>query len=86
MEEVMNNMREEDIKEARLMLDAAVAFRGAMSSAMRREIMKRFCELAGLPFHEPPTIVKRSPFEDEELRSNLRKFISEWCEVDEIAT
>lgn len=86
MEEVTNNMREEDIKEARLMLDAAVAFRGAMSSAMRREIMKRFCELAGLPFDEPPTIVKRNPFEDENLRNNLQKFISEWCEVDEIAT
>ena len=86
MEETYNNMREEDIKEARLMLDAAVAFRGAMSSSMRREIMKRFCELAGLEFHEPPTIVKRDPFEDKSLQDNLKQFIESQCEVDEIAT
>lgn len=86
MEETFSNMREEDIREARLMLDAAVAFRGVMSSAMRREIMKRFCKLAGLEFYEPSVNVKRDPFKDEELQAALREFISKRCEVSEIAT
>lgn len=85
-QENFNNMHEDEIREAQLMLDAAVAFRGAMSSSMRREILKRFCELSGLPFHEPPIIARRNPAEEEELQNTLQEFIGERCEVDEIAT
>ena len=48
------------------MLDAIVAFRGAMSSDMRKEIMKRFCELTGLEYHDTPTLPARQLDIEEE--------------------
>ena len=59
-------MCDEELREAQLMLDAVVAFRGAMSSDMRKEIMKRFCELTGLEYHDTPTLPARQLDIEEE--------------------
>lgn len=74
-------MCDEELREAQLMLDAVIAFRGAMSGAMRKEIMKRFCELTGLEYHDAPTLPARQPDIDEILKRELELFIDARCET-----
>lgn len=74
-------MCDEELREAQLMLDAIVAFRGAMSSDMRKEIMKRFCELTGLKYHDAPAVLSKRPEIDEVIKSELEVFLDARCET-----